>query len=93
MNELDKLRQKIDAIDQQLLPLGLARMEGCSEVAGYSRKGGREVLDAGRERRILENKMQLVEGEREKNEVYEFYHAIMSISRARQAGELEENSL
>ena len=92
MNELDELRQKIDAIDQQLLPLFLERMEICSQVADYKRKVGMEVLDAGRERRILENKMQLVEGEREKNEVYEFYHAIMSISRARQAGELEENS-
>ncbi len=92
MNELDELRQKIDAIDKQLLPLFLERMEICSQVADYKRKVGMEVLDAGRERRILENKMQLVEGEREKNEVYEFYHAIMSISRARQAGELEENS-
>lgn len=90
MNELDELRQKIDAIDKQLLPLFLERMEICSKVADYKRKVGMEVLDAARERRILENKMQMVEGEREKNEVYEFYHAIMSISRARQTEELRE---
>lgn len=92
MNELEQLRQNIDAIDRQLLPLFLDRMELCSKVADYKRTVGMPVLDASRERQVLENKLKLLEelgrdGDM-KQEVYEFFNTIMSISRVRQTREL-----
>ncbi|MEE1013145.1 MAG: prephenate dehydratase domain-containing protein [Clostridia bacterium] len=92
MNELEQLRQNIDAIDRQLLPLFLERMELCSKVADYKRSVGMPVLDASRERQVLENKLKLLEelgrdGDM-KQEVYEFFNTIMSISRVRQTREL-----
>lgn len=92
MRELDELRREIDAIDKELLPLFRERMEVSGRVADFKRKNGMEVLDAGREKQILENKMKQVDGEREKREVYEFYHAIMAISRLRQTAELADSS-
>ncbi len=92
MNELEQLRKKIDSIDRELLPLFLERMEVCSQVADYKRSVGMAVLDAKRESQVLENKLKLLEelgkAEDMHGEVYDFFHAIMSISRIRQTREL-----
>lgn len=88
MNELDVLRDKIDKIDARLLPLFLERMELCSEVADYKRATGKAVLDAVREREVLENKMKLLRDKSRESEVYEFFSCVMSISRDRQMREI-----
>lgn len=92
MNELEQLRQQIDGLDRQLLPLFLERMEVCSKVADYKRTVGMPVLDSGRETQVLENKLKLLQelgyGEDMKTEVYDFFHAVMAISRVRQTREL-----
>lgn len=92
MNELEQLREQIDRIDRELLPLFLERMEVCSRVADYKRSVGMAVLDAKRESQVLENKLKLLEelgkAEDMRGEVYDFFHAIMSISRIRQTREL-----
>lgn len=90
MNELDKLREKIDNIDKQLLELFLARMNVCSGVADYKRKSGMPVLDTAREKQVLSNKLKLLKEPGSETEVYEFFNAIMAISRARQTRELKE---
>lgn len=87
-NKLDELRAEIDRIDKELLPLFLRRMELSSGVADYKRSVGKPVLDSEREKQVLESKMALVEDKKKQNEVYEFYAAIMSISRERQTKEL-----
>ena len=87
-NKLDELRAEIDRIDKELLPLFLRRMELSSGVADYKRSVGKPVLDSKREKQVLESKMALVEDKKKQNEVYEFYAAIMSISRERQTKEL-----
>ncbi len=87
-NKLDELRAEIDRIDKELLPLFLRRMELSSGVADYKRSVGKPVLDSEREKQVLEGKMALVEDKKKQNEVYEFYAAIMSISRERQTKEL-----
>lgn len=88
MNELEQLREKIDEIDGQLLPLFLERMQLCSKVADYKRERGLPVLDAGREKEVLQNKMQKVDDPSMLPEVYEFFSALMGISRVRQTREL-----
>ena len=90
MNELNELRQQIDLIDRQLLPLFLKRMEICSEVADYKRAAGMPVLDSKREKQVLDNKLKLLQEPGMESEVYEFFNAIMAISRVRQTRELSE---
>ena len=85
MNELEQLRQKIDELDRQLLPLFTERMEVCGKVADYKRKVGKAVLDAEREKQVLESKLSLPGAAEMKEEVYEFFNAIMTISRVRQS--------
>lgn len=84
MNELENLRCSIDEIDKKLLPLFLERMELCERVADYKRKIGMPVLDATREAQVLEGKMKLLADDGMKDEVYEFFSSIMTISRVRQ---------
>ncbi len=90
MNELEQLRQQIDAVDRQLLPLFLERMELCSKVADYKRAARMPVLDAKREAEVLANKLELLpDAEKARaNEVYEFFRSIMAISRILQTREL-----
>ncbi len=51
---LGDLRQKIDALDEQLLPLLLQRMQLSREVAETKKMAGIPVLDATRESEILD---------------------------------------
>ena len=51
--ELKDYREKMDAIDDQLLPLFLQRMEVAAEIAAWKKDNGIPVLDAGRERAKL----------------------------------------
>lgn len=51
--ELKDYREKMDAIDDQLLPLFLQRMEVAAEIAAWKKANGIPVLDAGRERAKL----------------------------------------
>ena len=53
MEELKDLREKIDAIDRQMVDLLKQRMEVSKEVAAYKRSNGLPTLDAGRERALL----------------------------------------
>lgn len=91
MQELTELRQEIDKIDRQLLPLFLERMKLCCKVADYKRKSGMAVLDTKRERQVLESKMELLDKPGMESEVYEFFNAVMAISRLRQGRELAES--
>lgn len=81
MNELEQLRQQIDRIDRQLLPLFLERMDVCSAVAEYKRSVGKPVLDSARERQVLADKLKLLSDPAREREVYEFFAAVMAISR------------
>ena len=90
-NRLDILREEIDKIDKELLPLFLKRMDLCSSVADYRRSVGKPVLDSEREKQVLKSKMDLLTDKSRENEVYEFFTAIMSISRDRQTRELSRD--
>lgn len=93
-NDLNKLRSRIDEIDKKILPLFLERMDICSAVADYKRSVGKPVLDTERERQVLKSKVDMLNSsdKNRENEVYEFYSAIMSISRDRQTRELSRDT-
>lgn len=87
MNELEALRNQIDQIDRELLPLFLKRMECAHKVADYKRKNNMPVLDKTREQQILDHKMSLVEPDLAKT-VRSFYSNMMKLSRLAQAKDL-----
>ena len=53
MEELKDLRERIDAIDQQMVDLFKQRMEVSKEVAAYKQEHGLPTLDVSRERALL----------------------------------------
>ena len=89
MDELIQLRDKIDEIDAQLLPLFIERMRVCGRVAEYKRRVGKPIFDAEREKAVLENKVKKTS--EMKNEVYDFFNSIMTISRVRQSKILSDS--
>ena len=52
--DLTELREQIDAVDRELLPLFTARMKLSARVAEYKRENGLPVYDAAREAVILD---------------------------------------
>lgn len=51
--ELSEIREEINRVDEQLLPLFLKRMELSAQVAAYKKETGKPVYDGARERKIL----------------------------------------
>lgn len=82
LERLGVQREKIDAIDAQLLPLFLERMQCTEEVAKIKLDAGQPVFAPEREREILDRVAQKAGDMGESARA--FYSAIMAISRARQ---------
>ncbi len=81
--ELEKLRKKIDRIDRELTSLFVERM-GCSAaVAEYKREHGLPVLDAARERALL-NKISELAGKDFEDYARTLYSTILDLSRSYQ---------
>jgi len=80
--DLTDIRQKIDKIDEKLLPLFIERMNISKEVAEYKKANGLPVLNRGREREILQRVME----QSGNMELYahRFYTTIFELSRAYQ---------
>ena len=79
---LDEIRQEIDSIDGQLLPLFIKRMNCAEQVAEIKKEDGLPVFNAQREQEILNR----VEGEAEQYgaEARILFANLMDMSRARQ---------
>lgn len=83
MDELQQLREEIDGIDRQMVELFRQRMAITAQVGRYKLERGLPVLDVQRERQVLRNKAQLVDGDL-RSGVTTLYQTIMSISRRQQ---------
>jgi len=79
---LQRIREEIDRIDSELIPLFVERMRCSEKVAEIKRAEGIAVLDKEREKKVLEK----VRGKAEEfgDAASVLYAAMMSISRARQ---------
>ena len=84
MTELERYRQEIDRIDGELVRLFLQRMDVTGKVGEYKRREGIPVLDAGRERRVIEAKTALTDDPARRADVAALYESIMAISRRQQ---------
>ena len=62
MDELQQYREEIDRIDRQMVELFRQRMAVTGQVGQYKLERGIPVLDAQRERQVLQDKARLVEG-------------------------------
>lgn len=89
MYDIDFLRQEIDKIDAELLPLFLKRMNCSLGIAEYKRQNNLPVLDKQREEKILNDKMSKV-SEELKIPVRDFFSGIMKISRNEQTKALAD---
>lgn len=87
MKDLKTLRNEIDEIDRELLPLFLKRTEISRSVAQYKIENNLKVLDREREREILQSKTEGLSSDL-KDSVYRFYSSVMAISRSVQSREL-----
>lgn len=82
-DDLAKLRQEINGIDDELVKLFKRRLEIVEHVAESKRTVGRPVLDPARERAILAHVSDQV-GEEYENGARLFFSTLFGISRARQ---------
>lgn len=90
ITDLSAIRKRIDETDRKLLPLFIERMRLGRSVAEYKRANNMPILDEAREAEVLNGKIALLNDDEIflKNEVYEFFSAVMAISRGFQAREL-----
>lgn len=83
MQDLQQLRQQIDAIDQQLGQLFLQRMEVVRQVASYKLEQGLPVLQPQREQQVIQKARQRAPEEMA-DYMEEFFTAAMAVSRRMQ---------
>jgi len=89
--ELSELRQQIDSIDKELVDLFIKRMNCSAAVAEYKRQNNIPVLDAARERALL-NKISELSGEDFEEYSRTLYSTILDLSRSYQHKQLGETS-
>ena len=89
-SDLRELRERIDAVDCEMVRLFEARMAICEEVAALKAKTDRKVYDREREAQKLQKVRALAHGEFNKKGVDELYRQLMGMSRRRQYAILEQ---
>lgn len=83
MDELQRLRGEIDAIDRELVELFRRRMAVTRQVGEYKRAEGIPVLDPERERQLLQSKGELA-GEELRPAAITLFQTVMALSRRQQ---------
>lgn len=89
--ELDKIRQNIDEIDQELVRLIEGRLDLVEQVVAYKRAKQLPVLDKGREQVILEKVGQRVTNPAYRETICASLSDIIKHSRIYQKGRLEND--
>ena len=93
MNEKNPLaipRQKIDAIDTQIIALLEERMTAVAEVVRIKKEEKIAILDTGREADVLENVRKRVENQKYADTIVATFEDIMRQSRHYQNQQLED---
>ncbi len=91
INDINDIRKEIDEIDKELVDLYIRRMNCSARVAEYKREHGMPVLDASRERALL-NKISELSGIELEGYTRTLYSTILDLSRSYQHARLGETS-
>lgn len=89
--DLTKLREEINDVDKEIVELFTKRMSIAAEVAEYKKEHGLPVLDAARERALLERISQMA-GDELGGYARTLYHTMMDVSKAYQQTKLNPES-
>ena len=81
MDELTEMRGRLEAIDAQMATLFESRMKISREVAAYKRKNDLPVLDAEREKKLLEKNAAYVKDPECREFYVQFMKDVMKLSR------------
>lgn len=81
--DINKLREEINAIDAEMVELFKKRMAIAASVAEYKKEHGLPVLDAARERALLERISQMA-GDELGSYARTLYHTMLDVSKAYQ---------
>jgi chorismate mutase/prephenate dehydratase len=81
MDQLQKARQVISQVDNQMAELFVKRMEAVKEVAAYKKEHGMPILDAQRENEIIQKGANRVEDSELRGLYTDFLQDTMAISR------------
>ncbi|MCX7771506.1 MAG: chorismate mutase, partial [Clostridia bacterium] len=88
-DRLFKLRKQIDSVDRELAVLLEQRMSLVNEIADYKKKTQAQILDAGREQKVIENVLGAVNNDDFKPSIEAIFKNMMAVSRAYQAKQNE----
>lgn len=89
--ELNDIRKEIDEIDKELVALYIRRMKCSAEVAEYKKENNMPILDATRERALI-NKVSELSGSEFEGYARTLYSTILDLSRSYQHSKLGETS-
>ena len=86
--DLDMIRSQINQLDEELVALLEKRMELVDQVAAYKRATGKPVLDASREKAVLERVGKLVQKDDYRSAIQATFSDMIAQSRAYQSSKL-----
>ena len=81
MNELENLREKIDAIDKEMIALFEKRMDIVADIAAYKIKNNLPVLNQNREDIVISKVKAIVKNKDYTDSAIDFIKDIMEISK------------
>ena len=81
MNELENLREKIDAIDKEMIALFEKRMDIVADIAAYKIKNNLPILNQNREDIVISKVKAIVKNKEYTDSAIDFIKDIMEISR------------
>ena len=89
MIDLDVTRQKIDAIDADLMALLEERMQLVNDVVAYKKTVGKPILDTSREHAVLQKVADRVQEKAFEDTIVNTFSDIMKRSRDYQATQID----
>lgn len=89
MIDLDVTRQKIDAIDADLVALLEERMQLVNDVVAYKKTVGKSILDTSREHAVLQKVADKVQEKAFEDTIVNTFSDIMKRSRDYQATQID----
>lgn len=88
---LEKQRAEIDAIDREIVALFERRMQVVVEVARIKKENGIAILDANREKEVIQKVQSYLKDATLKEELAEAYETLMKVSKDYQRKQLEQS--